>query len=134
MRRLLYILTFLFIHAGCTYESMEAPFMESSEISLIWKGSTQVLYNSNTCQLAYNNAKNEFRVYDDRLADWFIISCDENPTQEGQSIIADVSWTGDRSPKVFRNQSFIVRKVNEDGRVWLWNSKNKIGIIIKHIQ
>ena len=133
MKRLLYILTFLFILTGCNSESFEAPFMEGSQISLTWKGSVQVLYNSNTCQLAYNRARNEFRVYDDRLADWFILSCNENPTQEGQTIIADISWTGDRNPKVFNKQSFTVRKVSDDGRVWLWSKKNKIGIIIKHI-
>ena len=134
MRRLLYILMSLYILAGCASDNMEAPFMESSAISLTWKGSVQVLYNSKTCQLAFNESKKEFRVYDDRLADWFTLRCDEIPTQEGQNITADVTWTGERSPKIFNEEPFTVRKVSEDGRVWLWSSKNKIGIIIKHIQ
>ena len=120
---------------GCLQEEgLDIPFMESSEISLTWKGTRQVTYDSQTCQLAYNDAKNEFRVYDDKLADWFIIRCDKNPTEEGQVVTADVSWTGDRNYKVFNAQSFIVRKISDDGHVWLWNSRREIGIIIKHIQ
>ena len=135
MRYHIIILAFTLLLAGCTSKNeLAEALLESQDISITWKGDVQVSYDPETFQLGYNSASHEYRVYDDRLADWFTLRCDEIPTQEGQSITADVTWTGERSPKVFNEEPFTVRKVSEDGRVWLWSSKNKIGIIIKHIQ
>jgi hypothetical protein len=134
MKRALIIFSLLFAMAGCNHESTMASFMESSDISLTWKGNVQVQYNDKTCQLAYNDKKHEFRVYDDRLADWFTIRCAEKPSAEGQTVVADVSWTGDRTPKVYTGLSFTVSRISEDGLIWLWNNDNRIGIIIKDIQ
>ena len=133
MRRVLFIFSFILVLTGCNPENMETPFMETSDISLTWKGNTQVLYNASTCQLAYNDSKNEFRVYDDRLADWFVVRCEEKPSSEGQTVVADVSWTGERNPKVFNALEFTVRKISDNGLIWMWNSSNRIGIIIKDI-
>ncbi len=134
MKRALIIFSLLFALAGCTHESTMASFMESSGISLTWKGNVQVQYNEKTCQLAYNDKKNEFRVYDDKLADWFTLRCAGRPSAEGQTVVADVSWTGDRTPKTFNGLSFTVSRISEDGLIWLWNNDNRIGIIIKDIQ
>ena len=134
MKRLVIIFILALTAIGCNPEGREVSLMEISDISLIWKGSTQVLFNEHTCQLAYNDARNEYRVYDDRLGDWFTLACSQRPAAEGEVITADVSWTGERTPKSYKNLEFTVRKVSEDGLIWLWNERNKIGIIIKDIQ
>lgn len=133
MKRLLIILILTAMTAGCTPEVREVAFMDASDISLTWKGSVQVMFNEQTCQLAYNDQRNEYRVYDDKLGDWFVISCSQRPVAEGELITADVSWTGDRTPKSYKGLEFIVRRVSEDGLIWLWNERNKIGIIVKDI-
>ena len=134
MKRLLFILILSALTAGCFPEGREVAFMDTYDISLTWKGSVQVMFNEQTCQLAYNDQRNEYRVYDDKLGDWFVIACSQRPVAEGEVLTADVSWTGDRTPKSYKGLEFTVRRVNEDGLIWLWNERNKIGIIIKDIQ
>jgi hypothetical protein len=48
MRRVLSISSFVLVLSRCNPENMEAPLMETSEISLTWKGNTYVLYNAST--------------------------------------------------------------------------------------
>ena len=113
---------------------MTGTLLEGSEISLSWKGANQVTYNSSDYQLGFNNGKNEYRVHDDKLANWFTITCSQKPVAEGETIIADVAWTGIKGTKSFTEVEFSVEKTDERGYVWLWSNSKKIGIIIKNLQ
>lgn len=134
MRNLLIIIPFMCVLAGCKSDFTENSLMEQSEISLIWKGAVQVTYDEHTGQIGYNDHRHEYRIYDDKLANWFTIRCSEEPSEEGQKLSADVSWTGNKSPKTYNGLSFTVKKISQDGLIWLWNEKEKIGIIIKDIK
>lgn len=134
MNRLIIILSLICTLAGCTPDFRENNLMNQNEISLIWKGSIQVSFDETKGQLAYNSLKNEYRVYDDKLADWFTVRCSEEPAEEGQELSADVTWTGERNQKSFNGLSFIVKRISQDGLIWLWNENEKIGIIIKDIK
>ena len=120
--------------SACNPYGEEQTFMEGTEISLTWKGNTQVRYNAENYQLSFNDHKNEYRVYDDKLADWFTLRCSELPVTLKQSLSADVSWTGTNSKKEFKGLVFEVQRTAENGMIWLWNSSEKIGIIIKNIK
>lgn len=120
--------------SGCNKTpEVEIPITEISDISLTWKGIQQVVYTPSNCQLSYNDQKHEYRVYDDKLANWFCVRCSEKPSSEGQQLYADVSWTGKSSTKTFNALQFTVQKTQDDGLVWLWNASGKIGIVIKNI-
>ena len=134
MKRLLIILPLFYILIGCTPDFTENNLINQNEISLIWKGAVQVSFDEATGQLGYNDARNEYRVYNDKLSDWFTMRCSEEPTEEGQVLSADVSWTGERSPKSFNGLSFKVKRISQEGLIWLWNEREKIGIIIKDIK
>ena len=134
MKRLTTILLFIFALVGCTPEESENKLLEYGEISLIWKDQAQVIFNEDTGQIGYNDQRHEYRVYDDKLADWFVVRCSEEPTEEGQTLSADVSWTGANSPKTFKGLSFSVKKTSPEGLIWLWNESEKIGIILKNIK
>jgi hypothetical protein len=134
MKRFLIILPFLYILTGCTPDFTENNLIDQNEISLIWKGVVQVGFDQATGQLGYNDARHEYRVYNDKLSDWFTVRCSEEPAEEGQELSADVSWTGERNPKSFNGLSFTVKKINQEGLIWLWNEREKIGIIIKDIK
>ena len=69
--------------------------LQKDDISLTWKGDVQISYSPSTCQLGYNESRNEYRVYDDKLANWFVLKCSEAPSEPGQIISSDVSWTLD---------------------------------------
>lgn len=134
MKKVFYIILSVILLCGCGPENEEIIILERSEISLVWKGTIQVSFDQKNGQLAYNDKTDEYRVYDDKLANWFTLRCSEKPTTEGQILNADVSWTGNKSPMSYEGLSFIVKKVSDTGLIWLWNTDNRIGIIIKNIQ
>ena len=84
--------------------------------------------------MAFNDRDIEYRVYDDNLTNWFTVKCSQKPMTEGETVVADVSWTGEKSIKSFTGKTFKVAKTDEQGHVWLQNSSDKIGIIIKNIK
>ena len=133
MKRFSLILTLLLSLSACTPETgLVETLLECQDISLTWKNVVQVSYESETFQMGYNSSKNEYRVYDDRLAYWFTIRCSEKPASEGQTFTAEVSWTGLNRTKEFKNIQFTVKKVNDNGLIWLWNQSQSIGIIIRN--
>ena len=134
MKHLTFILLGLLTLTGCTFYSMEDILLRESEISLSWRGEQQVVYIPSEFQLAFNDRDNEFRVYSDRLGEWFTVKCSEKPSAEGQLLKADVSWTASKSTKQLKSLDMKVEKTDEEGLIWLWNSSHRVGIIIKDIQ
>ena len=67
------------VATGCGPHTQELPMLEQSDISLTWKGNIQVTYSSSGYQMGYNDATYEYRIYDDRLANWFSLRCDSKP-------------------------------------------------------
>lgn len=133
MKRIIILLSVVLAVSGC-YLADTLNFINTpAEISLTWRGEPQVTYESQSYQMGFNDHKNEYRIYEDRLANWFTIRCSEKPVEDEQILTADVTWTGRRSTKTFEGISFTVKKTDENGYVWLWNDSDKIGIIIKHI-
>ena len=133
MKRIIILMAFITV-VGCREENSQDTLLSQSDISLTWRGEVQLSYTGKDYQMAYNDKDIEYRVYDDKLTNWFIIKCSEKPTAEGDIIIADVSWTGVKSIKNFKEKEFKVMKVDEHGQIWLQNSSDKIGIIIKNLQ
>lgn len=132
MKRII-ILAILAITSGCTMVDTFEVMLSLSEVSLTWKGEVQMLYSPKNCQLAFNDKDIEYRVFDDNLTNWFTVKCSERPTAEGETITADVAWTGEKSIKKVYKKEFEVVKVDEKGNIWLQNDSDKIGIIIKNI-
>lgn len=119
--------------AGCNRVEPEEVLLTREDISLTIKGTDQVSFNRNDFQLGFNDQRNEFRVVNDRLAQWFVLQCSATPVHEGQEITGTLEYTTDTVPKRLDNLSFIVQKISDDGLIWLWNSSRKIGIVVKII-
>jgi hypothetical protein len=134
MRIRILILVFMLTATGCARYTMDEVLLQRSEISLTWKGELQVEYEAEKFQIGFNEHRNEFRVYDDKLANWFIVRLSSFPSYEGEELSATVSWTGKKSTKTFSDLDFKVEQSDEKGHHWLWNESNKIGIIIKNIK
>ena len=132
MRNVLTVIMVIMLTAtGCTNYNVEEVLLQNTEISLTWKGDLQISYAPNTHQLGYNESRNEYRVYDDKLANWFVLKCDQVPATVGQIINCDISWTGKSNIKNMKGVELKVEKTDDMGRIWLWNQDNGIGIIIK---
>lgn len=136
MRRfgILIILVAGALFQSCACYDIEQTLLVHEELTLTWKGTAQAMYVPSTWQYGFNTAKNEYRVNDDNMANYFVVRCDERPSAEGQELSADVEWTVATNIKRYEGLRFKVERVAPDGRIWLWNKSQKIGIVIKDIQ
>lgn len=132
VKRLLYIIGAALALTACRYD-VEEVLLGRSDISLTIKDELLVSFNENTCQLGYNTDRNEFRVYDEKFANWFILKCSAAPTSEGQKIKADLEYTTDKDVKSLTGLELSVVKTSPEGLIWLWENEKKIGIIIKNL-
>lgn len=124
---------FISVMASCDRYDVEEILLSREDISLTWKGMEQIVYEPATWQLGYNPERNEFRVNDDSMANYFVLKCKERPDMEGQEIDASVEWTVRTDIKHYDGLKFEVEKVGADGLVWLWNRSQKIGITVKYL-
>ena len=117
-------LTFIAI-TGCVSPQPDEILLPRTEISLSIKGEVTMEFVPTTCQIAYNSDRNEFRLMNDSLSDWFIFRSDAAPTDVGQEVNASLEYTSQKG------LTFRVEKTALDGTTWLWNQDKKIGIVIK---
>ena len=92
-----------------------------------------LVYDEETFQLGYNSEKNEFRVFDDNLANWFVLRCSERPSTEGQKLKADLSWTSDDTIRNRKGLAFTVEKTGPGGFLWLWCETEAAGVVVREL-
>lgn len=131
---LLIVITIFGVH-GCIKSSFsENDFIEAttngnSDIVLMERGKILLEYNPMTWQLCFNDTEKEFRVQDDNLEYYYAIKCNRMPVTEGETIEGKLRWTT-YNDNVSRIMQFTVSKINEDGKIWLWNAKYQIGVVV----
>lgn len=133
MKRLILIAITVIAAAGCNRFDIDELLLQREDVSLTVKGTEEFSYNPDTCQLGYNDESNEFRVFDDNAGHWFKIRCSASPDTEGQIIKATLNYTTKDDNKSLRDIEMTVRKISDDGRVWLWSDSRKIGIVVKRL-
>ena len=125
---------FLLVMASCDRYDVQEVLLSREDISLTWRKTPQLVYDPLTWQLGYNAGRNEVRVNDDSMANYFVFRSNVRPDTEGQEVTAYVEWTVRASVKRYQNLKFEVRKVSPDGRVWLWNKSQKVGVTIYYLE
>lgn len=113
------------IHEG----ESESEFMASQMPCLHMNGKTVHEFKPETWQTGFNRSKRQFRVSNDTMSDFYVLECSAIPTREGQKITADLTWSAKRIV-TRRDVSFSVKKMDSRGMVWLWNSKDRIGVSV----
>ena len=118
---------------SCRYD-VDEVLLQRSDISLTEKGKLQMSFDEKTCQLGYNQDRNEFRVYDDKIANWFTITCNAYPSSIGQEVTADLKYTTASDVKTETSLTFKVERVEPSkGMFWLWCNSKKIGVVVRKI-
>lgn len=130
IKRMIYTTLAAVCLTSCMYD-VDEILLSRSDISLTIKGELKMAFDENTCQLGYNTERNEFRVYDEKLADYFIVRCSAKPDSEGQKLTVDLEYTTQTDVKTMKGLAFEVRKISSDGMIWLWENDRKTGIVVK---
>ncbi len=103
---------------------------KEDEISLTISRKRIFSYNAPDCQISYNNAKKQFRVSDDNMGNFFVLTCSHIPEKEGDTVTATLQYTTDNNIRT-ESHSFKVSKTTPDGKIWLWSQKKKIGAVVQ---
>ena len=135
MRKYLYIITLLVLAATACREKetveMDLGMYESDQICLMVKGKKVYTFTEGEGQLAFNRSLRQFRVGNDDMSSYFVLTCDDLPRQEGQELRAGIQWTSGNSVKSSSGIPFKVEKMDGTGLVWLWNATDKTGAVVK---
>lgn len=116
--------------AACNPRSTDPVFLEEDTIRLSVAGKDQFVYSSNTCQLAFNRERKEFRMNTDSMSDYVTAKFNAVPEHDDQEVEATISWTTDSSVETKKNVTLKVMKLEGD-TVWLWSRSAKIGLTLK---
>lgn len=133
-RTIIYIILCAMASAGCERFPVEEVLLQREDISLSLKGEVLMQYTPDTWQLSYNAVKNEFRIHDDRMANFFSLKCDSKPSHEGQELKATLQYTTASSTRTENNLSLTVERIDGQGQIWMWNRSKKFGIIVRELQ
>ncbi|MBO5419710.1 MAG: hypothetical protein J6A22_06450 [Bacteroidales bacterium] len=134
MTSIIAVLAVILSANGCKEYNVEEILLLRDDISLTVKGETVISYDATYYQLGFNVQRNEFRVHDDAMANFFILTCSEVPSAEGEVIYGDIIWTGTTRTYSETGLQFSVEKTDDTGLIWLWNTSKKIGVVIKDLR
>lgn len=133
MKRIVIIMIAFTLLTGCRRYDIDEILLQRDGISLTMKGEEVLVYDGDTFQLGYNSEKNEFRVFDDDLANWFVLTCTSRPSVEGQEVKASLSWTTTSTTKTRNGLNFTVEKTGPEGYIWLWCETEAIGVVVREL-
>ena len=109
---------------------MDPEMLNAEGLSLEVNGRIVQNFAESQCQMTFSPSRNEFRVGDDKMTEYYILKCNKVPTAKGETLNVDLSWTQSGSLQSRSGLRFVVEKIGDDGRVWLWDEKDAIAAII----
>ena len=119
------------LFSSCSGNKVDPEFVATSDFSLKVKDDMIFKYDPLTCQVAFIRERGEFRVHTDNMSDYYCLTLKFVPTGEGQKVKGDITWTN-RSDVVTKSDlAFVVKKVDRNGKMWLWCRKERIGAVIQ---
>lgn len=121
----------LFCLTGCRSSRVDPEFISTDDFCLKVKETVLFSYDPLTCQVAFNREKNEFRVHTDDMSDWYCVTLSGVPSGNGDKLTGSITWTTSSSVESSKGLSFVVKKNERDGKVWLWCKKERIGVVVQ---
>lgn len=134
MRRIATYITVLVTTAlacGCvkTYEP-DQFFLEENNVVLKIDGKSKLKYDPEKSQLGFSPDRKQFRLHNDTMSEFFILTCSELPTKQGQNIKCSLKYCTPNEIDYKTGLEFNVRKFSDD-TIWLWCKKKNIGLTVK---
>jgi len=107
--------------------------MEHDELRLQVAGKVQFRYDKLNCQLSFSRDRNEFRAQTDNTSDFYTVRLNFIPTQVGETVTADLSWTTDTDILHRKNLTLEVVRIEGD-KIWLWSDSGRIGVSLRVLE
>ena len=118
--------------AGCRHKyEPDQEFWDNADVCLRMDGTDCIRYVPETFQLGFSPDNCQFRVNNDTMSEFFILTCSELPVSVGQTVTASLKVGTGMKMYYKSGLSFEVKKVNAEGMVWLWCGKKDIGVTVK---
>lgn len=130
--RLLPILAAALVICSCSRTlEPDSMWVGGTGMELNVAGSVIHKYDPLTWQLGYNPSAREFRVFDDSMKNYYIVTCSAIPSSTGQKLEATVTWSSGSSTQSAKGK-FEVAKAQGD-TYWLWcgDKKNPVGVTVR---
>ena len=108
----------------------DSSFVDSSSIQLSFKGKKILEYCPATFQLAFKASRKEFRMFDDQMKRWCIVTCSELPSEQGQKIDATVSWSTPESDGQEKVKMEVVKAVGDEYWLWCGNKNKRLAVTV----
>lgn len=130
------ILTFglcVLVLLSCRGKELEHSFAENEMPRFEMGGEDVFVFDPNTCQTSCCEEDLQFMVYTDTMSDYYIVTLEKMPAQEGSTIKGSLVWTSEFNVERKNDLRFSVERLDPDGWIWLWNSSSKIGVAVQRI-
>jgi len=129
----LLLLALLPLLSGCGNDRLRAAFCDNEGIRLIVGGTVAFNYEPARCQMSFSRDRREFRVHTDSMSDFFVAELSEIPTQLGQRLTVDLTWTTEREVLTRKKLTLEVLRIEGD-EFWLWSTVGRIGLTIRVLE
>ena len=127
------IMMILLLCCSCGRQRRVNAFMEHDELRLQVAGKVQFRYDELNCQLSFSRDRNEFRAQTDNTSDFYTVRLNFIPTQVGETVTADLSWTTDTDILHRKNLALEVVRIEGD-KIWLWSDSGRIGLNVRVLE
>lgn len=113
-------------------------FIEHSgdDIMLVKNGVTLLTYKPASWQLSCSrndgDGKYEYRVHNDDMGKYYVLTCAESLNRVGQKVQATLEWTTERANESVSGE-FTVNKM-EDDKIWITCARRHIGLVVKDVK
>lgn len=129
MRKFAAISACLLLLCACNETRRINAFVENNDIRLQVGSTVHFRYDPLTCQLSFSRDRKEFRAQTDNTSDYYSVVFTEIPSETGQTVGADLTWTTETDILTRKNLTLEVIKT-EGEKIWLWSSSGRIGLSI----
>lgn len=103
-------------------------FLAKKEAGIFGYGGFLFKYNPQDCQISVNVKRHQVRLQNDNQTNWLQVHLTKFPSSKGETIELELRYMSGGDEIVNRTAMETVK--TDDGKFWLWDQKNNMGIIL----
>ena len=134
MRQVLIFMLAALSLSACVEYDINEVLLVHTDVSLTHKGKVQYTFDPSQGQMSLNADKTLYRYLSDDLSSWMEVVCQSRPGGVGEIVIAYVKWKSSNSKIDEKELKFEIKQTDGSGMIWLWDSENNIGLVIRDFE